>query len=806
MVIATSAIRQPASKRVGLWKGRTVLRPFPLAVSLTALLHLATPSIAAGPEVRFTVADSIAMTRIVDPSPARSFPTHETFKFSPGGKYFVIVSSQGQLESDTVKYEIRLYDVNEALTFLNKSDRGQPPEPRILASFESTPYGTGARRPGGISGARWMPDSRTIAFVGERLNSPSQVYTVDIFTGELRQLTSHPSHVRQFDISAQGQKLVYSARNDPPDWEHRNRHGYAVESAMFRDLTLLQPDKTSFNEDAYYIIDTAIKKPIKLDSGQHTLTRRIWLSGSGRWAIGLAYANDIPAAWLAEYESWKDIGIGQAKQQYEGNSAFRSSRGQVTRYVLVDTETGAIDAVLQSPGAAGAKEVHWTSDGQRAIIVNTHLPLDGVDEQELDRRRQSAAIVEFDVATRGVTPIDSFPASFGGDRIVGAQLLDDTTLLVQHQLINGPLLSTTYRREADRWVELKEKEASSFTRRLSLTIKQDMNTPPDILAVDNNTGKQRLITALNPQIRLLPLGQMEIFEWTDENGRRWRGGLLFPTDYDGKSRYPLVIQTYGFSPDEFVVDGPSGITSAFAARPLADQGMIVLQMDRQPIENRFKFVTPSEGPNYVAAYEAAVHALHLRGIVDRTRVGIIGWSRTGMHVSYAVAFSELRFAAATIADSTAAGLLDYVWSYGQSFPGMLSKERLLGAPFWGADRQTWLERSPTLNAHRIRTPLRIEAYGTDLNPYWGMFATMKLRSRPVEMIHIPLASHLLQRPQARYTSQQGNVDWFAFWLQGYEDQDPSKVEQYERWRKLRQQHEEVASSEASGYDETSQSH
>ena len=34
-------------------------------------------------------------------------------------------------------------------------------------------------------------------------------------------------------------------------------------------------------------------------------------------------------------------------------------------------------------------------------------------------------------------------------------------------------------------------------------------------------------------------------------------------------------------------------------------------------------------------------------------------------------------------------------------------------------------------------------------------------------------------------SQGGSVDWFRFWLQGYEDPDPAKAEQYKRWRGLR---------------------
>jgi hypothetical protein len=41
-------------------------------------------------------------------------------------------------------------------------------------------------------------------------------------------------------------------------------------------------------------------------------------------------------------------------------------------------------------------------------------------------------------------------------------------------------------------------------------------------------------------------------------------------------------------------------------------------------------------------------------------------------------------------------------------------------------------------------------------------------------------------------SQQGNVDWFAFWLKGEEDADPAKTEQYIRWRELRRLQEQNA--------------
>jgi hypothetical protein len=43
---------------------------------------------------------------------------------------------------------------------------------------------------------------------------------------------------------------------------------------------------------------------------------------------------------------------------------------------------------------------------------------------------------------------------------------------------------------------------------------------------------------------------------------------------------------------------------------------------------------------------------------------------------------------------------------------------------------------------------------------------------------------VLQNPGQRLASQGGTVDWFDFWLNGHEDSDPVKAEQYKRWREL----------------------
>jgi hypothetical protein len=70
---------------------------------------------------------------------------------------------------------------------------------------------------------------------------------------------------------------------------------------------------------------------------------------------------------------------------------------------------------------------------------------------------------------------------------------------------------------------------------------------------------------------------------------------------------------------------------------------------------------------------------------------------------------------------------------------------------------------------------------------WELFAALTRLNKPVEMIYMQDGSHVLEKPWQRMISQQGNVDWFAFWLNGEEDPNPAKAEQYARWRQLRKQ-------------------
>ena len=78
---------------------------------------------------------------------------------------------------------------------------------------------------------------------------------------------------------------------------------------------------------------------------------------------------------------------------------------------------------------------------------------------------------------------------------------------------------------------------------------------------------------------------------------------------------------------------------------------------------------------------------------------------------------------------------------------------------------------------------------------WETYAALRLQQKPVEMIYFPDGQHILQKPLERLASQQSSVDWFRFWVQGYERKQPitdaqetvqQLTAQYVSWHKLRE--------------------
>lgn len=746
----------------------------------------------------FTVADSIEMTRLIEPDVAMARYVPAEFKFSPNGRHFVIVTRKGNFATGENDYALIVHDTASVVTFVNADGNGVFPKGRALLRLSSSSNDDPVRE------IRWLADGKMLGFLGAINATSPQVYSLDSVTGGTLQLTHHSRPVERFDLNVDTDRVIL-ASTVPSYPEGRGKTSYVVGNRNLYE-TLYLDAELPMSRYQYYAALKGSKTPARpLGATFQSQFPNVWLSPDGRRAIGVQSPEQVPSHWTRNYIPFtRDWYFREIAETFDAETM--SAQEIVHQFVLIDLVNGSVKPVVDAPngiflGGGSRPDVLWLPDGSSVILASTFLPLDVADVAERERRKRAPAIVEFDLSTaqtRRVTELNQSAQGEERGRFVGMTRLADGSLRVTWRSSDGALSSRFFRKRNGAWKELPlgDDQAASHTRgsRLALSIRQDLNTAPEILARDLASGRQRLITDFNPQFRRLQLGSAEPLEWSDSTGRSWLGGLVFPPDFRRGARCPLVIQTYGFHAEEFLLDGPIlAFSSAFAARALANRGMLVLQM---PLPSQARSGppiadgTPEEIEAARFATESAIDKLDAMGFIDPQRVGIIGFSRTGLYVQNLITFSNHNFAAATVAESFHVSLLDYIGKFGTGNPGMLEMERLVDAKPWGTELDEWVARDPVLHLDRVRTPLRLEHYRSrGLFGWWDTYAILKRLHRPVEFVQMPDGAHNLVKPRQRLASLQGNVDWFAFWLKGEEDPDPAKAEQYARWRKLRTQHE-----------------
>jgi hypothetical protein len=116
-------------------------------------------------------------------------------------------------------------------------------------------------------------------------------------------------------------------------------------------------------------------------------------------------------------------------------------------------------------------------------------------------------------------------------------------------------------------------------------------------------------------------------------------------------------------------------------------------------------------------------------------------------------------------------------------------QREIGVKPFGEGLQTWLKRSPGFHLDNVTVPVLIPVEAKGAITMWQLYNGLRYLKKPVEMIAMNTDEHVITNPRERMASQSLSVDWFRFWLQGYEDPDPAKAEQYKRWLELRKMQE-----------------
>jgi hypothetical protein len=649
---------------------------------------------------------------------------------SPDQSAAVVEIYRGDVRSDTNKYGLLLFA---------RSGAGEWRWKRNLVTILSRDL----MNVPGLARPTWRADSRSLRALVADEKGVDQVTRIGLL-GDQHSLTASRTGIVDYAFDTRERTLAYL--------EGRPRALLSGHPATYSGLLVE-------NQSVYALLQG---RQEQLDHRGYGGGLRLKLRANGRSTTVRLPADEWPiaSAGLSVSPSGRYVVIPVTMARRDTPIGWRGlalNDGWVwiSGFRLLDRQTGLLSWLVQSPTYGGTDEsISWSRDDRKALVT-------GVVGKNPDGSIGERAVL-VDVASSTIQA--SFPGSFGVERpgisLEDARLVKDVDPTKSLAVIErGGLWGLEPRYDHEHLIELA----------------QDLDHKPVLDDLDRTNNRRTEILDLNPDLDEHDLNPVHEYQWSSD-GRKLRCGLYVPANFEPGRRYPLVIQTHGWSSQQFWYDGPS--TAGFAAQALASAGFLVAQVDGMPGVSS----TANEEAANATMFDDLIDALDKDGLVDAKRVGITGWSRTGIAVRYALAFGRHKYAAAILADSSSGGYFDYLMSPPQV---QLDYDRILGAEPFGRGLSEWEQRSPMFNFDRIVTPIRVMSFGSKILFQYENLAVAHRLGKPLELVWLPEANHWPIHPSERMEAQQGAVDWYKYWLMGESDATPAGQTEAGRWAALR---------------------
>ena len=297
----------------------------------------------------------------------------------------------------------------------------------------------------------------------------------------------------------------------------------------------------------------------------------------------------------------------------------------------------------------------------------------------------------------------------------------------------------------------------------------DPNTPTTIFTVASmdrigSKASWKQLTDANPQIRHIALGQEEEISWKSSDGKMVGGVLLKPVGYRDGQRYPLIVAIHG---------GPAGadilsFNGGYGAQAYAGAGYVVLMPNYRGSTNYGeKHKTDIVGDYFRLGYDdimTGVNHLIAQGIVDSTKMGVLGWSAGG-HWSNWILTHTNRFKAI----SSGAGTTNWISMYAES-DVQRNRQFYLGNKLPYDNFDAYWNQSPIKYIKNAKTPTMIHVVHDDPRvprpQSEELYMALRQLGVPTEFYVYPGASHGIPDPRNQLVKSMAEMAWMDYWVRG----------------------------------------
>jgi dipeptidyl aminopeptidase/acylaminoacyl peptidase len=564
----------------------------------------------------------------------------------------------------------------------------------------------------------WSPDSKRLAFISDR-DGKNQLYIIAPAGGEAVQLTNLETGINGFDWSPDGKRIAFTAA-DPKSKERKERE------EKYGEYEVVEND---YSFSHLWMIDVTTEG--KMPEAKRLTEGATFTVGSFNWS-----PDSSRIAFSATKDA--DLGSGHTADIFVLNVSDKSLKK------IVDTKGSDTNPVWSPDG----KQIAYETTNAREFFFYQNsfiavVPSEGGTPQLLTE--------SFDELPRLIT-WEKDGIYFGALQRVFFQLfrLNPTTKAIDNITPAQTSISSISFTKDFKQVAFTGASANAFTEVYTSALKP---------------FEPKRITQMSDQYKDYKLATRELIRWKSTDGAEIEGVLIKPANYDATKKYPLLVVIHG---------GPTGVDTpilnadrTYPVEMFAAKGALILRPNyRGSAGYGEKFRSLNVRNLGVGDYGdviSGVDYLIAKGMVDKDRVGAMGWSQGG-YISAFITTSSDRFKAVSVG----AGISNWTTYYVNTEIQPFTRQYLKATP-WD-DPEIYKKTSPMSYIKNAKTPTLIQHGELDkrvpIPNAYELYQGLKDQGVPVKLMVYKGFGHGINKPRQQRSLLEQNYEWFSQYIWG----------------------------------------
>ena len=590
------------------------------------------------------------------------------------------------------------------------------------------------------SGPEFSPDGSWIAFLADRVNK-AQIHVMRLEGGEARAVTKEEEGVSSFEWHPSGTKFIFQKPEKEDKTKKDREKRYGAYETDDKDFTLshlwqidFKPEMLDPSERPCY--ETA--DSLKINAGCIDLPKAQRLT-EGKFTV---------TSFITSPDGTKVAFTHQPNPLI--NSFIRSDIS------IVDLTDKKITSIVSNPSSDALED--WSPDSKE-ILFNTN------ESDTISNFYKNSKLFVITLATKATRQLaKDLDEDLGGFTWRASGIYSaawnktkrpiyriDAKTGSHSVFLNTPeqIFGLSFSKNGDR-LAFAGRNGDQLT---------------EVFVTATTSLKPEKITDMTGQTSNWKVAQSEVVSWKSKDGATIEGVLHKPKNYDPSKKYPLMVVIHG---------GPTGIDTptpvpgyVYPILQWLDKGCLVLRPNYRGSAGygeAFRSLNVKNlGVGDAWDVLSGVDYLDSKGLIDKTKMGCMGWSQGGYISAYLTTNSD-----AFKAISVGAGISNWMTYYVNTDIHPFTRQYLKATPW--SDEEIYKKTSPMTNINKAKTPTLIQHGEFDkrvpiANAY-ELLQGLRDKNVPSELMIYKGFGHGINKPKERLAATWHNWQWFNKYVWG----------------------------------------